>query len=85
VVTGTHQTKTPVFVLAGARCPGLQALLRAAQAADTIGARAVLVHAKGDNAKGFYVHFDYEPSPSDPYHLLLIIKDVLKIIGKFGT
>jgi len=61
------------------------ALLRAALAADTIGARAVLVHAKGDNAKGFYAHFDFEPSPSDPYHLLLIMKDVLKIVGRFGT
>ena len=57
------------------------ALLRAASAADTIGARAVLVHAKDDNAKGFYEHFDFEPSPSDPYHLLLIMKDLLRIVG----
>lgn len=58
------------------------ALLRAASAADTIGARALLVHAKDDNAKGFYEHFDFEPSPSDPYHLLLIMKDLLRIVGK---
>ena len=58
------------------------ALLRAAQAADTIGARAVLVHAKDDQAKGFYEHFDFEPSPSDPYHLLLIMKDLMRIMGK---
>ena len=57
------------------------ALLRAASAADTIGARAVLVHAKDDLAKGFYQHFDFEPSPSDPYHLLLIMKDVKRILG----
>jgi hypothetical protein len=38
-----------------------------------------------DDAKGFYAHFDFEPSPSDPYHLLLIMKDVLKNTGKFGT
>jgi hypothetical protein len=50
-------------------------LLRAASAADAIGAGALLVHAKDDNAKGFYEHFDFEPSPSDPYHLLLIMKD----------
>ncbi len=61
------------------------ALIRAALAADTIGARAVLVQAKSDEAKAFYAHFDFEPSPSDPYHLLLIMKDVLKIVGKFGT
>lgn len=58
------------------------ALLRAASAADTIGARALLVHAKDDNAKRFYEHFDFEPSPSDPYHLLLIMKDLLHIVGK---
>jgi GNAT superfamily N-acetyltransferase len=58
------------------------ALLRTASAADTIGARALLVHAKDDNAKSFYEHFDFEPSPSDPYHLLLIMKDLLKIVGK---
>lgn len=58
------------------------ALLRAAGAAETIGARALLVHAKDDNAKGFYEHFTFEPSPSDPYHLLLIMKDLLRIVGK---
>lgn len=57
------------------------ALLRAAGAADTIGARAVLVHAKDDNAKGFYQHFNFEQSPSDPYHLMLIMKDLLRIVG----
>jgi GNAT superfamily N-acetyltransferase len=57
------------------------ALLRAATAADIIGSRAVLVHAKDDDAKGFYEHFNFEPSPSDPYHLLLIMKDLLKILG----
>jgi GNAT superfamily N-acetyltransferase len=53
------------------------ALLRAASAADAIGARELLVH-----AKGFYEHFDFEPSPSDPYHLLLIMKDLLRIVGR---
>jgi GNAT superfamily N-acetyltransferase len=56
------------------------ALRRAASAADTIGARAVLVHAKDDNAAGFYKHFHFEPSPSDPYHLLLIMKDLLRMV-----
>jgi GNAT superfamily N-acetyltransferase len=58
------------------------ALLRAASAADTIGARAVLVHAQDDKAKGFYEHFDFEASPTDPYHLMLIMKDLLRIVGK---
>lgn len=58
------------------------ALLRAASAADTIGARAVLVHAKDEQAKGFYEHFNFEPSQSDPYHLSLIMKDLIQLIGK---
>ena len=58
------------------------ALLRTAQAAGTIGARALLVHAKDDSAKTFYEHFTFEPSPSDPYHLLLIMKDLLGIVGE---
>ncbi len=48
------------------------------RAADTIRARALLVHAQGDHAKGFYEHFNFEPSPSDPYHLLLIMKDLMR-------
>lgn len=56
------------------------ALLRTAQAAETIGARALLVHAKDDDAKGFYEHFTFEPSPSDPYHLLIIMKDLLRFV-----
>ena len=57
------------------------ALRRAAQAADTIGARAVLVHVKDDNAASFYRHFNFDPSPSDPYHLLLIMKDLRQIMA----
>lgn len=52
------------------------ALRRTASAADEIGARAVLVHAKDDEAKAFYRHFDFEPSPTDPLHLFLLMKDL---------
>lgn len=52
------------------------ALLRTAQAADYAGIRAVLVHAKDDAARNWYLNFDFEPSPSDPYHLLLLVKDI---------
>jgi GNAT superfamily N-acetyltransferase len=48
------------------------ALLRAASAADTIGVRALFVHAKDIEAKSFYEHFAFEPSPTDPLHLFLI-------------
>ena len=61
------------------------ALLRVAEAADTIGARALLVHAQDEDTKGFYEHFNFQPSPSDPYHLLLIMKDLMRILGRHHT
>lgn len=52
------------------------ALQRAGSAAREIGARAVLVHAKDEEARAFYEHFDFEPSPTDPLHFFLLIKDL---------
>ena len=57
------------------------ALLRSAQAADIAGIRAVLVHAKDDAAKAWYGHFDFEPSPTDPYHLFLLLKDLRAMLN----
>jgi hypothetical protein len=52
------------------------AMLRALQAADIAGIRAFVVHAKDDQAKAFYERFDFTPSPSDPYHLFRLMKDI---------
>ncbi len=52
------------------------ALLRAAQAADLIGCRAVLVHAKDKAAQAFYRRYGFEPSPVDELHLYLLMKDL---------
>lgn len=52
------------------------ALLRASQAADVIGCRAVLVHAKDGTAKAFYQRFGFDPSPVDELHLYLLMKDI---------
>ena len=88
VKKGLARHPIPVILLArlavdrALQCRGVgpallkDALLRAASAADTIGARAVLVHAKDDRAREFYQHFNFELSPSDPYHLLIIMKDL---------
>ena len=48
--------------------------------ADVIGVRAILVHALHDQARTFYTHFDFTPSPTDPLHLLLLIKDARALI-----
>lgn len=52
------------------------AMLRTLQAADIAGIRAFAVHAKDDEAKAFYEHFDFVPSPSDSYHLFRLLKDI---------
>jgi GNAT superfamily N-acetyltransferase len=52
------------------------ALLRAVQAADVVGCRAVMAHAKDDGAKAFYERFGFAPSPGDPFRLFLLMKDV---------
>ena len=58
----------------------LDALMRTAQAADTIGIRALLVHAIDEDARRFYLHFNFEPSSVDRMHLLLLIKDLRALI-----
>ncbi len=50
------------------------ALERTARAADIGGLRAMLVHAKDDSARIFYEHFNFERSPTDPYHLYMLLK-----------
>ena len=56
------------------------ALMRTAQASDIAGIRALLVHAKDEQAKQWYQHFDFEESPTDPLHLFLLVKDIQKIL-----
>ncbi len=51
------------------------AIARSVQVAEDIGVRAILVHALHDQARGFYTRFQFEPSPTDPLHLMLMIRD----------
>lgn len=52
------------------------AMLRTLQAAEIAGIRAFAVHAKDYQARAFYEYFDFVPSPTDPYHLFRLLKDV---------
>lgn len=61
------------------------ALLRASQAADSIGARVLLVHAKSDAARSWYERYGFEPSPTDPLHLLLLMKDIRRFLKRHGA
>lgn len=57
------------------------ALLRTIQAADIAGLRAVVVHAKDDEARRFYEHYRFEPFPSDPLKLALLLKDLRALVA----
>jgi GNAT superfamily N-acetyltransferase len=90
-VKGMARHPVPVMVLArravdrSAQGSGIgrallkDALMRTAQAADIAGIRAVAVHAKDDDARRWYEQFDFEPSPTDPLHLFLLLKDLRKL------
>ncbi|MBF0587473.1 GNAT family N-acetyltransferase, partial [Prosthecochloris sp. N3] len=78
---GLARHPVPVMILGrlavDRRCQGAglgrallkDALLRTAQAAELAGIRAILVHAKDDEARSWYLHWGFEQSPTDPYHL----------------
>ena len=57
------------------------AMQRTLQAADIAGIRAFAVHAKDEEARTFYLKFDFIPSPTDPMHLFVLLKDVRRIIA----
>ncbi len=57
------------------------ALLRVNQAADTIGVRALLVHAESPRARAFYEHLaEFEASDTDPLHLVLLMEDLRRAL-----
>jgi hypothetical protein len=59
----------------------LDALRRAVEGAEVIGGRAVLVHAQDEEARDSFQRYDFESSPTDELHLLLLIKDLRKTFG----
>jgi GNAT superfamily N-acetyltransferase len=51
-------------------------------ASDEIGVRALLIHAKDEDARAFYLaQAEFEPSPTDPMHLYLLMKDLRRAIN----
>ena len=52
------------------------AVLRAIQAADIVGIRALLVHAISDDAKRFYQYFDFQPSEIESMTLMATLADL---------
>ncbi len=52
------------------------AMLRSLDAGEIAGIRALVVHAKDEQARAFYEHFGFVSSPSDPLHLFRLMKDI---------
>ncbi len=54
------------------------AFLQTAAIADRVGVRALLIHAETPDAAAFYRRIDigFDPSPTDPLHLVLLMKDL---------
>ena len=61
----------------------LDVITRVASLSDAIGCRGLLVHAESEQARGFYEHLipEFERSPTDPLHLLLLLKDIRRTLG----
>jgi GNAT superfamily N-acetyltransferase len=58
------------------------AMLRTTQAAEIGGIRALAAHAKNETACTFYEHFGFIPSPTDPLHLFILVKDLKRTIDR---
>ena len=52
------------------------AINRALTVAQSVGVRAILVHAQHDKAKSFYEHYGFQPSPIHPMTLMLRLSNV---------
>jgi GNAT superfamily N-acetyltransferase len=60
----------------------VDALRRIAAAAEVIGVRAVLIHCETEAAREFYLRLaKFEASPTDPMHLLLLMKDLRRALA----
>ena len=55
---------------------------RVVELSDRIGCRGLLVHAESQQARDFYLHLipEFEPSPTDPLHLILLMKDIRRTL-----
>lgn len=60
----------------------VDALRRIATASEVIGVRALLIHCESEAARDFYLRLaKFDPSPTDPMHLLLMMKDLRRALA----
>lgn len=59
----------------------VDAIRRSARIAEDVGVRALLIHARDDDARRFYLHqAEFQASPTDPLHLFLHMKHARSLI-----
>jgi GNAT superfamily N-acetyltransferase len=51
-------------------------MLKALEVAQSVGVRLLLIHAKDDEAKSFYMHYGFVESPFDPLVLMMLLRDL---------
>lgn len=56
--------------------------VRLLELSSAVGCRGLLVHAESTEARDFYLHLvpEFEPSPTDDLHLLLLMKDIRRAL-----
>jgi predicted N-acetyltransferase YhbS len=57
------------------------AVLRMLTAGETIGVRAILVHAISDTAKTFYERHGFRPSPVEPLTLMITLSEARRMLA----
>lgn len=63
----------------------VDAIRRTIRVADQVGVRALLIHARDEQTRAFYLHQgEFLPSPTDPLHLLLSLKEARKLFAGAG-
>ncbi len=55
---------------------------RLIEMSDDIGCRGLLVHSESEESRNFYRHLvpEFETSPTDPLHLVLLMKDIRRTL-----
>ncbi len=57
-------------------------MLRSAEAAERLGLQVMLVHAKHRRGRRWYERFGFEASPTEPLHLMLLMKDLRAFLAE---
>jgi GNAT superfamily N-acetyltransferase len=54
---------------------------RVLHAAEMVGIRGLIVHSLSDDARNFYLHLGFDPSPLDPMTLMVTLTDLRAALG----